>query len=377
MKAVENRALTAVEAVLSDAIRRWDGARLDVAPDAPLVDLTMKDAGTTFSVVWAGEGFPADIDAALRSARMADIHPSTSTPLVVARRMSPGAVAVLEERGVSWVDETGRASVHAEPGVAIVIDRERPPAENARPLRRSSRWAPGTAAVAETVLVRATRLPDARAEPLPSVTRLAADAGVSTALVSRALQGFDAEGWTSKSGAARGPRAARTLDDPPAMLSSWAAWHAEQAPTRIGVHALVDDPDRFVRERLAPHLRAEDWALTGWLALQHTAPFVTSVPLLTMYLGPALYDDDAALDRLLNGAGLRRVDRGARMEILRADDLVLRGAEPDVPAGKGQGTSSPASVRRASAIRLYGDLLRMGARGPDAAEHLRQSRIGF
>lgn len=377
MEAVENRALTAVEAVLSDTIRRWDGARLDVAPDAPLIGLTLKDAGATFSVVWAGEGFPADVEAALRSTRMADIQTPTSTPLVVARRMSPGAVAVLEERGVSWVDETGRASVHAESGVAIVIDRERPPAEKMRPLSHSSRWAPGTAAVAETVLVRAARLPAARAEPLPSVTRLAADAGVSTALASRALQGFDAEGWTSKSGASRGPRAARTLVDPSAMLSSWASWHAEQVPSRIGVHALVDDPDRFVRDRLMPHLGADDWALTGWLALQHTAPFLTSVPLLSIYLAPTLFDDETALDRLLTGAGLRRVDRGARVEILRADELVLRGAEPDLPAGEEQSTPSPASVRRTSAVRLYGDLLRMGARGPDAAEHLRQTRIGF
>ncbi|OLT54631.1 hypothetical protein [Cellulosimicrobium sp. CUA-896] len=363
--------------MLSDAIRRWDDARLDVAPDAPLIDLVMKDAGAKFSVVWAGEGFPADIDAALRSARMADILPSTSTPLVVARHMSPGAVAVLEERGVSWVDETGRASVHAEPGIAIVIDRERSPTENLRPLPRSSRWAPGTAAVAETVLVRAARLPDAHAEPLPSVTRLAADAGVSTALASRALQGFDAEGWTSKSGASRGPRAARTLSDPSTMLSSWASWHAEQVPSRIGVHAVVDDPDRFVRDRLAPQLRTDDWALTGWLALQHTAPFLTSVPLLSVYLAPRLFDDGAALDRVLTAAGLRRVDRGARLEILRADELVLRGAELDVPVGEEQSTSSPAPVRWASAIRLYGDLLRMGARGPDAAEHLRQTRIGF
>ncbi|PTU57858.1 hypothetical protein DBB34_01680 [Sphaerisporangium cinnabarinum] len=366
-----------MEAVLSDAIRRWDGARLAVARDTPTVDLLVKDVGATFSIVWAGEGFPADVDAALRSARMANLQPSDSTPLVVARRMSPGAVAVLEERGVSWVDETGRASVHAVPGIAIVIDREQSPSEKVRSLPRSSRWAPGSAAVGETVLVRAARFPDERAEALPSVTRLAADAGVSTALASRALQGFDAEGWTSKTGAARGPRAARTLADPAAMLSSWASWHAEQDPPRIGVHALVDDPDRFVRDRLAPNLRADDWALTGWLALQHTAPFLTSVPLLSVYLSPAVFDDEATLDGLLTTAGLRRVDRGARLEILRADELALRGAEPDVPVGQEQSTSSPASVRRASAIRLYGDLLRMGARGPDAAEHLRRTRIGF
>lgn len=368
--------MTAVETAVADALGRRTGARLEPLDDRR-VRLLLHHASATFSVVWAGEGFPADVETALRSAPMADAVSSGAVPVVAARRMSPGAVAVLEEKGVSWVDETGRASVHAEPGIAIVVDRERSPSEEVRPFPRGSRWAPGTAAVAETILVRAARFPDARAEPLPSVTRLAADAGVSTALASRSLQGFDAEGWTSKSGAARGPRAARTLSDPAAMLSAWASWHAEQTPSRIGLHALVDDPDRFVRDHLAPHLGADDWALTGWLALQHTAPFLTSVPLLSVYLSPTVFDDQAALDGLLTTAGLRRVDRGARLELLRADELALRGADTGVPVGAERGTSSSAPVREASAIRLYGDLLRMGARGPDAAEHLRQTRIGF
>jgi len=380
VSAVDKRALAAVEDVFEDVVRRWSVVDGSTPSGAPTVEIDLNHSHVSFSILWAGEGFPADVDAALRSARMEAIHESSALPLVVARRISPGAARTLEDRGVSWVDEAGRASVHADPGLLIVIDHERPARQESRrrPSARDFRWASGTAAVGEALLTRAQRDPGSTHEALPTVVDVAEVAGVSAALVSRALQGFDAAGWTAKSGAARGPRATRVLKDPAAMLSSWASWHASRGVPRVFAHAIVDDPDLFVADRIARRWPAKEWALTGWLALQHVAPFVTSVPLVSVYLAPSVFDDKSALQNALTESGLRRVERGARVEILRADGPVLSDAEPDTPTGGAElPNGSDVEGRRVSTIRLYGDLLKMGARGPEAAEHLRELRMGF
>lgn len=68
---------------------------------------------------------------------------------------------------------------------------------------------------------------------------------------------------------------------------------------------------------------------------------------------------------MYSSAGLRKVESGARVELVQADPYVLRRTitESDAPQVTG--------------VRLYGDLLRLGVRGSDAAEHLRATRIGF
>ena len=107
------------------------------------------------------------------------------------------------------------------------------------------------------------------------------------------------------------------------------------------------------------------WALTGWLALEHRAPFMTTTPVITIYIDREVFEDPTALDTRIARAGLRRVDSGARVDLVKADPYVLRRATLE------------GGTPQVSDIRLYGDLLRLGVRGSDAAEHLRETRIGF
>lgn len=323
--------------------------------------------GTNESIlapVWAGEGFPKDVELALDRLAKEPLQ-EHETLVIVARSLSTGARSMLDAQGISWADEQGRAAISAGPGLVVLREsssrKPRPPVEGMR-------WSDGAGAVAEYLLTLAAdnRLwAEALPLPLPTVAAVAADMDLSTAFVSRTLQAFDSMSWTNKEGALRGSGARRVLVDAPGLLSSWATQHASRTPEVVHAHASFRDPGTFLRDRIGAAWPSERWALTGWLALEHRAPFMTTTPVLTVYLDRELFDDHGELGSLLTRAGLRVVDSGARVDVVKADPYVLRRARLE------------AGAPQVSDIRLYGDLLRLGVRGPDGAEHLRETRIGF
>src|SRR5690606_28866069 len=78
---------------------------------------------TRLRSLWAGEGFPADVTRVLRGSAT---HDTASTSVVTARRMSPGSVKLLEERGISWADAEGYANIIAHPDLYISRLKPRP-----------------------------------------------------------------------------------------------------------------------------------------------------------------------------------------------------------------------------------------------------------
>jgi len=62
---------------------------------------------------------------------------------------------------------------------------------------------------------------------------------------------------------------------------------------------------------------------------------------------------------------MREVDAGARVVIRPADRYLVGSLRRDAPS------------RQVTDVRLYADLLGMGVRGADAAEHLRETRLGI
>ena len=309
--------------------------------------------------IWAGEGFPRDVLGALSLQPPASLAAS-QVPVVVSVDMSRGAQRYLEEQGLSWADEQGRAHIVAAPALLVTRAAAAPRAPRDRP---GMRWSPSAGAVAELLLTQfAQELKDTPGVLLPPNAVVAGALPVSVAQVSKVLQAFDAQGWTRKSGAERGPGAERQLVDPSALLSSWAAWHAHRKARSIKTHATWQDPETFVRERLAPALPPHSWCLTGWLAADRLAPFTTTVPTVTCYLQPDVFEHE--LDAIIDRVGLRRVTAGARVTFVEAEPQVLtlaRGA--DLPL--------------ASDVRIYADLLVAGARGEDAAHHFREVRLGY
>ena len=358
-----NRAVRAVRAALA-----YEGEqRFRVRPGPNLRRVTLRVSyGTSESVlapVWAGEGFPKDVERALDDLTKSPPDPR-ETVVIAARRLSSGARAALQARGISWADEEGRAAIFAAPGLAVV--REAAPSEP-RPREEGMRWSEGAAAVAEHLLVVAAEralLPTGRGTALPAVSEIAGELDLSAPFVSRTLQSFDAMAWTAKEGPQRGTGARRVLTDATALLSGWAAWHRGREPETVHAHGNFQDPEAFLQERIGAW-PGHAWALTGWLALERRATFMTNVSVITVYLDQEVFDDVGELGSWLTGAGLRRVESGARVDVVRADPYVLRQ------------TRAEQGAPQVSDIRLYGDLLRLGVRGSDAAEHLRETRIGF
>ncbi len=104
------------------------------------------------------------------------------------------------------------------------------------------------------------------------------------------------------------------------------------------------------------------WASSGWAGAEVLAPFATSVPDMILYVPEGAFDK--ALERMTD-AGATPVDRGGRVHLRSARDYVF---------GFARG-SEHAPV--ASPVRVYADLLHVGNRGAEAAEHVRQLAIGF
>lgn len=330
--------------------------------DGPVLLLMSAEHVYELKPIWAGEGYPRDVKVALDLTPLDGLAPS-QTPVVVASNMSRGAQAYLDERNMPWADEHGRAHIVARPALLVHAGASRKVAVS----RPGVRWSPSAGAVAELVLTHISHERRSVAHPalsgvLPPNSVLAAGLPVSSAQVSKVLQRFDVEGWTRKSGAQRGPAAERHLEDPSGLLSSWAAWQAHRRLPAVRTHATWQDPEDFLADRLAPALPSYSWCVTGWLAANRLAPFTTSVPNITCYVEPEVFDH--GLGQVVEEAGLRRVESGARVTFLRAEPQVLTLARRmDVPI--------------ASDVRIYADLLAAGARGEDAADHLREVLIGY
>jgi hypothetical protein len=156
-------------------------------------------------VIWAGAGWPADVDRAIRG--VDETWPEDL--VVVARHLSSGSRKLLDERGASWVDVTGSAHLVA-PGLLVVREVEPEAGSDAGAFS----WSPSALSLAEALL-NSKSPSDVRTAEIARLT------GWSTPQVSQVLGAFDAEGWTAKSGTQRGPGATRQIIDPSRLLDAW------------------------------------------------------------------------------------------------------------------------------------------------------------
>jgi hypothetical protein len=289
-----------------------------------------------FRASWVRRGWPADV--------RAQLDRSPGLTLLVAPELSSGARRLLDERGVSWVDETGAANLRGE-GVLVHIDRApiatEPPAHGAS-------WGPLASVAAEATLAgRPAQI---------TTTWIAERAGCSVARASRILSGWDHEGWTAKHGPARGRGAHRVIEHPNAMLESWTA-HVNAMPVeRWFAHSTNRDLED-VQTRLTSALSAVTFGWTAWAAAQQLAPFVTQLPILHLRV-----DERYALRDLapqLQDAGLTLTDSAGRIELWRTHGNTFTLTTPS-PIGP-----------LVSWPRVYADLKRLSGRADDAAEHLR------
>ncbi|MFL6099237.1 MAG: hypothetical protein ACJ71T_04715 [Actinomycetales bacterium] len=203
-------------------------------------------------------------------------------------------------------------------------------------------------------------------EPIPAVVLIAPFLPISVAQVSKVLQAFDAQGWTSKSGSERGPGAERALLDAPGLLDAWSSWQSQRPTPSRAAQISWHDPYDFVATRLKQALPPDSWCLSGWLAADLIAPYVTNPPSFTCYVDREIFR--TRLEDAFTTAGLRNVKSGGRIAFVEAEPHVMSLAE------RGPG---PDDVPLADIPRIYADLRALGDRGAEAGAHLREVSLGY
>ncbi len=343
--------MTGVEKLAQEILAaNIDGAT--VAPSAEKsnkVPIRLHDGpNVTLDTRWAGQGWPQDV----RSAAADVPEPWPSDVVLLAHRLSTGAIEWLRARGANWADEAGQARILGPGGLTVIREPARQPILS--PHIPAFAWSKSALATAEAILVRE--------DPMLRATELASITGWSVPQTANVLKAFDRKGWTTKRGADRGRGAHRALIDPAALLAAWSSAVAEEShPTRIA-HRATRDVMTLLRNKLAPALeRSVSWAVSGWVGLELTAPFTTTTPSLHVYIARA--DFAGSLNHVIQAAGLHEVEEGGR--------VIFWSAEPSVLALSWRAHGIPI----VSPPRLYADLSSLGARGQDAADHVREQLI--
>lgn len=306
-------------------------ADVRVGADGSGADLVVN--GQSMRVVWAGDGQLGDVRRVLAGGLVPDV--------VVARQLSPGALAELARAGVGWVDETGAAEISFG---SIVVAR------SGRPVRREvpRRWTPSVLAVAEAALcgVRAT------ASAMREATGLSTGSCVNALRVLTDLELLEAA-------ADRGRGSARRVSDSDLLLRAYASAAsalAEDLRLDVGVtwrdlaEGLGSAGKRWASQRV-------EWAVTGAVAADALAPYLTSVTSAEVYVSA---DTVLGLEAAAVAAGLKPVEGGR---------LVLR---PFPTRSTDRLATRVGGLRVAPWPRVYADLGHSGVRGEDAAEHLKE-----
>jgi hypothetical protein len=144
------------------------------------------------------------------------------------------------------------------------------------------------------------------------------------------------------------------------LRDEWAAFVKADDRLAIPAHAYMKDALDYLESDLVPALsRLGRYAVSGWAGLQITAPFLTSVSVIHVYVDVAIFH--SKLRQTMQALRIREVKEGAR--------IIFWAGRPAFFVNPLRAKSSRTTVVHPS--RLYADLLTMGGRGEEAAEHAR------
>jgi len=328
--------------------------QLDTHADRQRVQIRSHRGEWTLAPVHIGEGLPADVRRWLESNT-----PTTEDeiPVLTARQMSRGARSLLDEHGLSWADGSGFAVI--QDGAGLYIARLPP---TTRLHDRPMTWSPAVAATAEVTLEQ-RRLDAGGRAKVQRPSYIAEITGYSYAQTSKALSTFDEQGYTAKVGAERGISAMREFVDPGRLLSDWAGYQLRRGATSAAYRFHVPWRSGEQSVELLHRAMPVDWVISGAVAANRLAPYLTQTPDLLVYVRTE--ELEVARRSLLADEEVTEVASNGRITVSPAPPQVLKMASRGV------------QEQLAPGVRIYADLLRMRGRGAEAAEFLRESTIGF
>jgi hypothetical protein len=296
-------------------------------------------SGVALEISWVGEGWLRDVRGVLARQRRPDV--------VAARRISPGAAAVLRDAGIGFVDETGAAEIAVG---GIVVSRTGRELPGPRP---AARWTPAVLGVAEAILC-GTR---------PTVAAVQEATGLSTGSCAQALRLLTDRGLL-EAAARRGRGSGRSIADVDRLVDAYATAAATAADDGASLKVGVSwrDPVAGVAD-LGHRWSAAgvDWAVTGLVAAAVLAPHLTS------YAGAQVYIDTSSV------AGLEAAAHQLELRPIEGGRLTL--SQFPTPA-TARLVTTVEGLRVAPWPRVYADLRPLGVRGEEAAEHLSEVMRG-
>jgi hypothetical protein len=327
---------------LEAAFREAGFDQIDVTGDRVRVWL---DAHRDLQVrpVSAGHGRPQELRNALAHEFEYETAPVAAT--FVATHFTRGALDILRERGVNYLDDEQFVLQNADPFVAIRLDRAA--RQEKKPVARVGLGG-------KTGVAVQTMLLDDR--EWWRVTDLAGEAGVAVGTAQAALTRLEGLGLAEAEGT--GPRKRRRLIGRAAILDRWVEQAVRERGRLLTTYVPAQGPvdlARQVTERLGK--AGIEHAVTGACAALLMAPHVTDVRRCEVWV-------DAAVGEVAVLRALRTslVEKGGNVTVLQAkNDAPLYARAP------------VEGVQVVNPLRLYSDLLEDPRRGEEQAEFLRET----
>jgi hypothetical protein len=271
--------------------------------------------------------------------------------LVVARTTTEEARRLLENAGVAVMDAQGNVRVDL-PGIFVWTE--------GRPIQatREKQDEPpvkltGKAGIAAQALLL---------EPLHwwQVHDLAIAADISVGLAHRVFTRLERDQLIEVKGA--GPKRIRRVSNPAALLDLWAEEMADRRVTQVRAFRLARDARAHATTLSGLLTEAKvDHAVTGPAGAARLAPFITSIPVVEIWI-----TDTVVLTNAVEAMGGEVVDQG--------HNILLRQAAGDTPLVF---RTEVENVWTVNPFRMYFDLLQDPRRGREQADRLREEVIGF
>lgn len=185
------------------------------------------------------------------------------------------------------------------------------------------------------------------------VTDLAEESGVSLGLVSNVRKGLLAREW-----AAAEPDGLK-LTDPDALLDAWRDEYVPPSGEWIGLYTPLHG--QVVDDRLRAAMRKPGrLMLASFTAARWLAPYARGA-------ADYVYADEAGIIAIEEQMEANRVSKGANLYIARPKENGVFRDEVEPTPG----------IRTTSPIQTYLDLWISGERGQEAAQHLREEKLGW